>query len=320
KKKVPDVSEIQVPISTIRFEKDFFAIDTQKIDAGLQQIFEKYPSFSKDFLFNILGSFQNPESVASSAKSFINSYTSIYTACNKQFSNSSETESAIKNGLQFVKYYFPNYKQPQKIVTFIGPLNSYANIITADNSLAIGLQLYLGKDFSLYQSEALQTLYPSYISRRFEPSYIPVNCMKNVIDDLMLQFKNQPTNGELIEQMVESGKKLYLLDAFLPKLADSLKTGYTQEQLTACLASEKNIWTFFVQNNLLFESDANRINTYVNDAPNTPEFGNNSPGNIGQFVGWKIVQKWMQQDDKRTLQQLIQTSPKSIFEQAKYKP
>jgi len=320
KKKIPDVSRIQVSLQTIRFESAFFAIDTFSIDASIQKIFDTYPSFSKDFLFNILGSFQNPESVASSSKAFIGSYKNIYEESQKQFANFSAIEKEIKGGLTFVKYYFPNYKLPNKIITFIGPLNSYANILTTDNSLAIGLQLYLGKSYSLYQSEAVQILYPNYISRRFEAAYIPVNCMKNVIDDIMLQQKSLNNSEELVAQMIEQGKRLYMIDAFLPNVADTLKTGYTKAQLEACEASEKNIWTFFVQNDLLFETDANRINTYVNDSPNTPEFGASSPGNIGMFIGWKIVKKWMLQDEKRTLQQLIQTPAKTIFEQAKYKP
>ncbi len=38
----------------------------------------------------------------------------------------------VEQGLRYVKYYFPDYKVPRKIVTFIGPINSYGNILTTD--------------------------------------------------------------------------------------------------------------------------------------------------------------------------------------------
>jgi len=58
----------------------------------------------------------------------------------------------------------------------------------------------------------------------------------------------------------------------------------------------------------------------MNDGPKTITMGEKSPGFIGQFVGWQIVKKWMEQDAKRTLPLLLQTPPKQIFEEAKYKP
>ena len=320
KKKIPDVSQIKVNLQTVRFEKDFFAIDTNNIQVGLQALYTKQKGFSQDFFFNILGIPPFPDSVAHDAKLFISTYKSIYASTVKPFENFEPIQEEVKKGLQFVNYYFPKYPLPTKIVTFIGPLNSYAGIITPDNSLAVGLQLYLGKDYSVYQSDEVLNMYPSYVSRRFEPIYIPVNCMKNIVDDLFTMNQPKKKSTQLIELMVDEGKKLYVLDAFLPYTADSLKTGYTQQQLTNSFAYEKEIWTYFVENELLYQTDPSTVTPYVNDGPKTTELGEWSPGNVGQFVGWQIVKKWMDKNDKITLQQLIQTPAKQIFEEARYKP
>lgn len=319
KKNAPDVSSIKIDIQTTRFEKDFFALDTTHLDLCLQKLYEKNKGFSQDFFFNILGT--PPDSVAKDAKLFLQSYKSIYNASIATFADFSSTENAIKEGLKYVHHYFPAYPLPTKIITFIGPLNSYAGILTPNNGLAIGLQLYMGKDFSVYQTDEVQNMYPSYISRRFEPVYIPVNSMKNIIDDLFSNFQDKHQNGgQLIEKMIDEGKRLYVLDAFLPYTADTLKIGYTANQLKTCFKSEENIWAYFVQADLLFQNDPSMINTYVTDGPNTSELGTNSPGNIGLFVGWQIVKTWMEKHDKTTLQQLIQTPSKQIFQEAKYKP
>lgn len=58
----------------------------------------------------------------------------------------------------------------------------------------------------------------------------------------------------------------------------------------------------------------------MTDGPRTETLGPDSPGFIGQFVGWQIVKKWMGQDKKRTPEQLLKTPAQKIFEEAKYKP
>jgi len=320
RKKIPDVSNNKVELTTSRFEKDFFSIDTINMDKSLQTLYTNQKGFTQDFLYNILGIVQNPDSVMVSTKQFISSYRNIYAASVKPFADFSPIEEEVKKGLQYVNYYFPKYPLPKKIITFIGPLNSYAGIITPDNSLAVGLQLFLGKDFIVYQSDEVLNMYPSYISRRFEPQYIPVSCMKNIIDDIFIMNQPPKRSTQLIEKMIDEGKRLYILDALMPYTADSLKSGYTQQQIDNSIASEKNIWAFFVESDLLYQTDPTLINPYVNDGPNTAELGDKSPGNIGQFVGYQIVKKWMDKNDRIGLEKLIQTPPKQIFEEAKYRP
>jgi hypothetical protein len=314
KKAVPDVSGITVSLQTERFEKDFFSVDTNHINISLQQLNQKHPGFTQDFLFNILGS--SPDSASKDVRQFIRTYKEMYTASQEKIKDFAIIESQVKKGLQFVHYYFPSYKLPGKLVTFLGPINSYGNIITP-NSLAVGLQMYLGKDYPLYLSEQGQQMYPVFISRRFEPAYIPVNCIKNIIDDM---YPNSSMGRPLVEQMVEAGKRAYLLDLLMPDAQDTIKTGYTQQQLTGCYESEKNIWSFFIQNDLLYSSDPNLTRDYMTDAPNTAALGDASPGNIGQFVGMQIVAKWMEKKKDISPDVLMKTPAKQIFAEARYKP
>ena len=50
------------------------------------------------------------------------------------------------------------------------------------------------------------------------------------------------------------------------------------------------------------------------------EIDNESPGRIGQWMGWQIVRSFMENNPKVTVQQLIKMDANSIFEQSKYKP
>jgi hypothetical protein len=318
-RKVPDVSAIKVDLQLQRFDKDIFAIDTNDVGQSVQQLHQKYPGFLQDFIFNILALPPHPDSaqmVERQLVSFVSSYRPLKDSADLIFTNLDKTRDEVATGLRFVKHYFPGYKTPSKLITFIGPINSYGNILTTD-ALAVGLQLYMGKDYLFYQSEAGQELYPAYISRRFQKEYIAVNCMKTIVDDM---YPDNSAGRPLIEQMVQAGKRLYLLDQLMPETADTLKTGYTKAQLQGCYDNESTIWSFFVQGDFLYSSDPSITKDYMNDAPKTQAFGDASPGFIGQFIGWQIVKKWMSKHEGVALEDLMSADAKTIFNEAKYKP
>jgi hypothetical protein len=326
KKKVPDVSTIKVQLSTERFEKDFFALDTTKLDTELQGLFTKYQIFSVDYLQNILGSNPQPDSVMYNVRLFRAAYQNVFTESEKTFKDFSSVEKEIKQGFQFVQYYFPAYQLPTQLVTYIGPWdamfllsnNSSGSGIMRDGKImGIGLQLAMGSDFPVYKDGGIQEMYPAFVSRRFDKKYIAADAIKVIIDDI---YPSRTNGKPLVEQMIEAGKRLYVLDALLPYTADSIKTGYTKNQLEGCFKNEANIWSFFVTNDLLFTTEPSIVKDYMSDGPNTAALGNESPGFIGQFVGWQIVKKWMDKNDKKTIQDLLKTPAKEIFEKSKYKP
>lgn len=325
--KGPDVSNIQVPLQLERFDQDFFALDTNRLLEGLDQLDRKYPEFLKDYLYNILGlppltdtSLQTEMAL----KQFLRDYRPVKDSCDLVFTHLDQTEADIRNGLQHVKYYFPRYKLPTRIICFIGPMDAYFNAsmgsygdILTSEGLGVGLQLHLGSKFSMYLSEMGQSLYPAYISRRFTPAYIPVNCIKNIIDDI---YPENNRGKSLLEMMVEKGKRMYVLDKLMPETADTLKIGYTATQLKGCFQNEGKIWNFFLSNSLLNSTEQGLMKGYINDAPNTPEFGEGSPGYIGLFCGWRIVQKYMKDHADMPLDSLLHMDARKIYEESKYRP
>ena len=105
--KVPDVSTIKIQLSTNRFEKELFTIDTVNFSANLEKLIAKYPSFGENFLSTILGTDPkwNSDSVANYVKGFITAYKNIYDSSSAIFKDFSNYENDIKKGLELVKYY-----------------------------------------------------------------------------------------------------------------------------------------------------------------------------------------------------------------------
>ncbi len=316
--KAPDISHIKVELTTMRFEQDLFGLDTSGFTANLDILISKYPSFGENFLSTILNTESGwpADSAADYVHGFITAYKQVYDSAEKVFKDFTPYQNEIKKGLQYAKYYFPQFKEPKKVITYIGPLDGYGDILT-DDAILVGLQHHLGKNFSLYKSPMVQETYPEYISDRFEPGYIAVNCMKNIIHDL---YPEKPEDKPLVLHMVEKGKRLYALSKLLPETEEYRLIGYKNDQLKAAYEHEAAIWDLFVQNNFLRTIDNNIIKNYIGEGPKTQELGEASPGNIGSFSGWQIVKKFMWKNPNTTLQQLFAADAETIFEQVKYKP
>ena len=320
KKNIPDVSGIPVTIKIERFDQDFFAADSNHFVEGLRKLNEQYPYFFTDFTANILGVgilSDTSKTAFEATRQFLTTYLQVKDSIQLKFKDVSWLEKQLKTAFQFVKFYFPKYQLPQKVITYIGPFDAPGVAITP-YALGIGLQVYAGKNFSFYTSMQGQEMYPSYISRRFEPVYITANCMNAIAEDL---YPDKSTGKSLIEQMVEKGKYWYLTDLFLPETEDSLKTGYSQKQLDWCKSNEGLIWNYFLQNNTeLYTIDPDVIKNYIGENPTTTGMPEVAPGNIGQWVGWQIVKKYVENNPSISPAELMQTDPKKIFEEAKYKP
>src|SRR5450432_1466832 len=317
-KKAPDVSNIPVTVHIERFDQAFFSLDTNHIQQALLDLGRQYPYFINDFAVNILGTSPLSDTSADAffaCRRFISGYLPVRDSLNIKFASMKPVEEGLKTGLQYVRYYFPKYNLPPKIVAYIGPFDAPGVALTR-YTMAIGLQLYAGKQFPFYLSSQGQELFPLYISRRFEPEYIVPNCMKSLSEDL---FPDKSQGKPLIEQMIEKGKSWWLVDQLLPETADSLKTGFSQKQLNWCVSNEGQIWNFFLDQNL-FSLDPDLIKNFIGDSPYTQGMPEVSPGNIGQWVGGRIVQKYESLHPDITPDQLMKTAARTIFDETKYKP
>lgn len=314
----PDVSNIKVDVPIERFDKSFFNLDTNNLVAGLNDLMKKHPDFYTDFMQQILGvSGSDTNKVTHDvAKIFIRGYSSMYQSLNKQYNDVSWLQKDIQKAFQYVKYYFPDYKA-SKIILFMGPLDAPGVALTG-SAIAVGLHQFGGKDFPAYQSMEAQQLFPAYISRRFESQYIVVNCMKAVVEDI---YPDRSGAKGLVEQMIEKGKQWWMLDNFLPTTPDSLKSGFTKQQLNWCEANEGLIWNDIITTQKdLYTKDPMAIQNYIGESPFTQSLGPSSPGNIGQWIGWQIVKKFVANNSSMSVTDVLKTDARKILELAKYKP
>ena len=323
--KKPDISHIKVQLSVKRFEKEFFAMDTLELENSLLSLHQSYPLFLGDFIHNILG-LQNEDSIMLNVgiKKFIHDYKPIFDSTRNIELAIEKEKDAIIESLRYVQFYFPRYQLPKEFITYIGPIDaiftgptgSHSEVITTD-ALCSGLQLHLGVNSTFYTSAAGQQLYPAYISSRFTTEYISVNSMKNIVDDI---FSSNNKSNNFLEVLVDQGKRMYLLDLFMPDKTEEIKLGYTSVQLKGLKENEALIWNYFTENNLLYETDLLKIRPFISDGPYTSEFGEGSPGFISLYIGKQLVTKYMNNHPETKPNSLLELTATKILAGSKYKP
>jgi len=315
----PDVGSVQVADVRIeRFDTAFFSLDSNNIVPGLYRISQKYPWFTGDFVGNILGA--GPLSDTSrmafaAARQFLTTYYPVRDSIEARYKDLGWLEKELKQGFKYVKYYFPQYRLPEKEVAFIGPFDGPGIALTS-HALAIGLQSYAGRNFSYYISQQGQDMYPQYISRKFEPEYITANCLRNLSEDIC---PDSSDGRPMIEQMIVKGRYWWLGGKLQPDAPDSIVTGYSQAQLQWCASNEASIWGYFLQNDL-YTSDPDIIKNYIGENPKTLGMPDGSPGNIGTWVGWQIVKKYAGMHAEMPVAEMMHVPARVIFEETKYKP
>jgi hypothetical protein len=136
-------------------------------------------------------------------------------------------------------------------------------------------------------------------------------------------FPESDSAKSLLSKMIYNGKIMYYMDQVFPDMSDTTKIGYTGAQLKWCQQFESNIWAYFLNENLLYETDYLKIQKYLTEAPFTPGLGEKSESapKLAIWTGWQIIRKYMEKHPDTTLPQLMaMTDAQKILNEANYKP
>lgn len=318
--KTPDVSGIDIKLETRRLDRDLIALDTNRLGEGLQQLKQKYPDFL-DFYLDVLMGFGIKGNYADSSQAIQNSlkifltykdYKGLFDTVGKHFPDTKSIDEDLLKGFKYMKYYYKDFKAP-KIVYFITGLNDVRAVPEGD-VLGIGLDMYLGPQYPYYVSVGI----PEYMTQKLQPQYACVYAMS------ALYFNDHPFEKEgrtLLDMMVQRGKQQYFLRKVLPFTEDTLRFGYTAKQMAWCNENEALIYNFFIKDNLLYETNWQKVIRYVSDGPNSTGMPAESPGDIGAWLGYRIVQAYMDQHPEKTMQELFAFGDaQKILQESKYKP
>jgi gliding motility-associated lipoprotein GldB len=227
------------------------------------------------------------------------------------FKDFKAVEHDMKRLFQHIKYYDKTFKEP-RVITLTNDVAYRDKTIVTDTIILVALDNYLGQDHKFYQN------IPRYIAANMKAS----NIVPDVAEGFAIKYAYQSQRRTFLDEMIYHGKLLYFKDVMIPFVPDHDKIGYSEEQLKWAQANESAIWSYFVERELLYSTDRKLSNRFIADAPFSKfylELDNESPGRLGQYIGWQIVKAYALKTDEDVLS-ILQKDPEEIFNKSKFKP
>lgn len=290
-----------------RYEKALFNLSPDHLRSGLGQIYPEFRFFMGD-------SWQDTMNLLR-IYNFITDTTirHLYDLDMQKYPDLTFLSSGLEQAFRKIGDLQPGFTAPT-VYTYVSGLDVEKPVIYTDSAMAISLDLFLGKEEQAYSRAGI----PLYMTDRFSREHLLPECIKSVGNSWVSYDENKQS---LIDQMIAAGKVLYFLDLVLPDQPDELKIGYSKDKLKWCTSNERNIWSFLVANQLLFSSDPKIVGKLMVDAPFTSGFVNESPGRLGEWVGWQIIRAYMRANPGILLPDLMKnTDAYSILQGSGYKP
>ena len=221
-------------------------------------------------------------------------------------------ETEIEELFRHLKYYFPRFQKP-RVITAISYVDYRNKTLVNDSIAIISIDTYLGSEHEFYKGIS------KYITEQFNESQIVVDLAESYAENYIFQTEHRT----LLDDMIYYGKQLYFKDKVIPFKTDAEKIGYSQDQLEWAMVNEFQIWQYFIERELLFSTDSKLPSRFINPAPfskfRLEQIDNESPGRIGQYIGWQIVRAYMQNNNV-SFQDMLSKSPQEIFNNSNFKP
>lgn len=314
-----DVSDIDINVTIRRFDNSFDSLRTGPIAPKALKLQQQYGAFYPDFIQRILqaGSIKDTVYLATLRKVFTSkAYADLKHEVDSVYSNLDKQNAELTDAFRRIKYYFPKKDLP-KVYSYVSGFQAQTAI--GNGYAGIGLDLFLGARSKFYP--AIIESFPHYISRFFTPENIAPRVVEGILREDM--FPEPTENKTMLQKMIYEGKIMYAMDLLLPDVADSIKIRYTNTQLDWANKFKPQIWGYFLEENLIYNSDVLKNQQYFNDAPFTVGLGekNESAPRLGTWTGWQIVRAYMDRHPNVSLSRLMgNQDAQGILNDSKYRP
>ena len=308
KRSGPDVSGVEIaPVDIHRYERALFNIDPDRIRAGLDSIHSGFSLFLGEEYEDTLNILRIYNFITDPKIRELNRMTK------QVFPDLATLEDELGEAFRYWKHYFPSVEPPE-VYTYISGLYYEAPVEYFDSVMIISLDLFLGADYEPYRTIGLSR----YMVRRMTPDFIVPECMKQIgIHHLPADLPQRT----LLDHMVLHGKLYYFLDHVMPGHSDTLVTGYTPAQQEWCRANEEKVWALMLEGELLFSPDPFVVNKFIQDGPFTSGLPPESPAMLGRWMGWQIVNAYMERYPETSMEELFHLSDSQhILSESRYKP
>jgi hypothetical protein len=308
-----DIEPIGVEI--VRFDNAQLAVRPDSVKQDIKQLYTDYESFMPIFVEGILGLQTEDtaylcEMYAQFLTDTVMGFAQTNTTAQELFANVDSLQETLNMGFSRLHFLYPEWEIPT-LYLFVSGFNS--SVMYYEDIMGVGVDMYLGSEYPYYN----QVVY-DYQKQTMRKACVACDVLSMY---LAYHISYNSKYNRLLEQMIFRGKQLFLLSQLLPNEPVWELIGYSKEQWDWCEQYEQAIWNRIMQKRDLFKTESNVLSSYMNDGPFTAEVTQDSPGRLGLWVGWRIVDSYMRNNKDVTLRELMnENDAQKILEQSYYKP
>ena len=307
-----DVPPEKVEIT--RFDQLLCSTDNNSDANTIDQLLTKYPVFT-DVFFNQVIFPTNTTSIK--LENLIQDYCSspaiqhLTDTTRVLYPSLQNLEEDLGLAFGYFHYHFPDRPIP-RVFTYVSEFG--VGTFTVDTRvLGIGLDFFLGEDYPFYDP----AVFPRYMQQTMTSEYISANAVRALAQVLLPPV----SSGNLLDYMIHNGKILYLASRFLPQKPMHQLLLYTPEQMEWTENNELNIWSYLIDLGYFYETDQRKFRKFIEPSPNTPGMPQEAPGRLANWIGYRIVEAYMNRNPEVSLPELAaDTDFQSIMDKSKYKP
>lgn len=234
---------------------------------------------------------------------------SLFVDVAEAFSNTQALKEELNAALSRFYQLFPNATR-YRMIGMVGAFQ-FKHALT-DSALLFGLDLHLGSNYRFYPKVNFLS---QYMLPRLEPSFLVADGMKLLVDDVVPPV----LKDQVLEEMIRAGKILYITKQCMPAVEDSVLLGFTGAQTQWAKESERNMWEYLLDQNLLFSSDPKVIGRLMNDGPFTAGLPEGSPARMAAFTGWRMVMRYMEKYPDTSIEALVNLEAGELLKKSAYK-
>jgi len=319
---LPDISDQQVKLNWVRYDKELLKLDEDKPLASYNRLLIKYPQLTDLYFKKLMQVYHpNPDSLKARLQIFISDgrINDLGQKVNIAFPDTDQLENNLTEALKYYQHYFPGKPLPRFYTLFTE--YGYPTFIFDDadqrDGIGIGLDLFLGKNYDYKSINPTDPVFSDYITRTYDKEYLVKKTMEMIIQDAI----GPPPGKRFIDRMINQGKKIYLLKKVLPTTPDSIIYEYTSSQMAWMNASELQVWDYYLSEELMYETNHLKLSKFLNPAPSTQGMPESAPGRTTDYIGYKIVDAYMKRQTDNTMADLINMQDSQLLlEQSRYKP
>ena len=204
---------------------------------------------------------------------------------------------------------FSNFNSP-KIITINNGMDFQYKLIDIDSLVLLSLDCYLDND-ELYKA------IPDYISQKMNKNYL----IRDLAEKLISRYVNYPTNRQFLDKIIYYGKVYNLMINNLD-FGEANALYYNEKEILWAKDNEKEVWKFFIENEILFNTSNILVERFINFGPYS-KFGisidyESSPM-IGKWIGYKIVKSYLKSNNK-TIEEILNMNEYELYLNSNYKP